>query len=190
MTFNAHKVLEESGERHEQAKHGDPMVAISASIIAVLAALMTMFANHYSVRALSVKNEAILQQARASDAYAYYESKRIKYHIYTAFVAADLARDSHRLAALSTTAKTEEAAAVPILKQANELEADSNENQERSELLLNSHEALEVATTLLEIAIVFVSISALTQTRFLIYLGGGCAIAGVIYGAFALLHAS
>ena len=190
MTFNVHKALEETGERHEQVQHGNVAVAITAALIAVFAAVMTMLANHYSVKALSVKNEAILQQARASDSYAYYESKRTKYHIYTAFVEADLARDASHLKQLSATAQTEETAARPILKKAKGLEDASNQNQERAERLLNSHESLELATALLEIAIVFVSISALTRTKFLIYAGCALAASGIIYGAFALLHAT
>jgi hypothetical protein len=81
MTFDARKALDETEERNEHAAGRNPIVAVSASVIAVCAALTTMFSNHYSVKALSEKNQAILQQTRASDAYNYYESKRIKYHI-------------------------------------------------------------------------------------------------------------
>ena len=188
MSFSAHKALEESAERQEHASHGETLFAISAAVIAVLAALATMLAGHYSVGALSTKNEAILQMSRAADAYSYYESKRIKYHIYSALVAADVAKDAKGTAQLKAVAATEEKEAVPVLKQAQKLEEESNRNQDDAERRLTTYEMLEVTTTLFEVAIVFVSISALTRTRFLLYMSGALCTGGIGYGLFALLH--
>ncbi len=62
-----------------EASHGNRLVSLAAAIIAVLAALGTLYSHHRSISALSVKNAAILTQARATDTYNAYEAKQIRY---------------------------------------------------------------------------------------------------------------
>lgn len=184
-----HEAFAEATERDEALKEGRSMlVPLLAAIIAVLAALGTLFAHGRSISALSYKNEAILTQARASDAYNYYESKRIKFHVYSAFVA--MMDDSNpRRKPMKRIADKEQRDALPLVAQAKELEKLASEQQEHAEKILKSFETLEVATTLFEISIVFVSISALAQTRVLLYLGCVMSTVGVVYGVIGYLQA-
>lgn len=177
-----HKTFEEASERHERLKGGrDWLVPLAAAIIAVLAALGTLFSHHRSIQALSVKTEALLQQSKAYDQYNYYQAKRIKVAVYDALIASGTARDAGARNALRKTANHEEVTSVAILAEARELERRANEEIERSEVILKSFETLEIATTLFEIAIIFVSISALSQTRILLYLGSGLSVVGIAY---------
>ena len=183
-----HAAFREATERHESLKEGkDLLVPLVAAMIAVLAALGTLFAHGRSISALSYKNEAILTQARASDTYSYYESKRIKFHVYSAFVAF-MAPNDPREKMMKDIADKEQRDAIPLVAKAKALEEEANGLQEHAESILKSFETLEVATTLFEISIVFVSISALSHTRVLLYLGCAMSAVGLVYGFIGFLQ--
>ncbi len=180
--FNAHKVLEEAAQRHEHAVNAERRwIPVAAAIIAVFAALATLFSNQRSTAGLVAKNEAILAQTKASDQYNYYESKRIKYHMYAAFADAHVTSSAQGERHLRSVAAKEESEAKPILRDARRLEHESAVDQERSERALKSHEVLEVAVTLFEVSIVFVSISALTASRLLGYVAGASTTIGMVF---------
>jgi len=152
-------------------------VALVTAIIAVLAALGTLFAHHRSISALSVKNAAILTQARASDTYNAYEAKQIRYNIYKALLASDLVRDGATRARLEAVAEKEQSTSPDVLDKAKALEEQATHDDERSEAILKSYEILQMATTAFEVSIILVSISALAGTRF--FLPFACALSGV-----------
>ncbi len=141
-------------------------VAVITAIIAVLAALGTLFAHHRSIGALSVKNQAILTQSRASDTYNAYEAKQTRYNIYQALLASRLVRDDATRTRLEAVAKQEQASSPAVLEKAQALEEQAINDDERSESILRSYEILQFATTAFEVSIILVSISALAGTRF------------------------
>ncbi|MBV8727396.1 MAG: DUF4337 family protein [Candidatus Eremiobacteraeota bacterium] len=184
--FHAHKAIEEAHERDEHA-HSNRMVAILAASFAVLAAIATLLAHGRSVTALVDKDEAILAQSKAADAYNYYESKRIKFHLYQAFVAVNLgtAPAHQKLQAIATKEQND---AKPILKNAQHYERDATDAEEHSERALRAFERLEAAVTLLEVSIVFVSISALVRSQMLLIIAGGVAAIGCIFLILGVLY--
>lgn len=177
--FSAHRAIEEAQERSEHGR-SNPTMAIAAAIFAVLAALSTMLAHSRSTTALAEKNEAILAQAKATDQYNYYQSKRIKFHLYSALHEAGLG-DPAAHARLQADAGREERASKPLLDKAVTLETKADRLQESSELALHAYEILEIAVTLFEVSIVLVSISALAQARPLIFIAMGSAGIGIIF---------
>jgi len=184
--FHAHKALEEAHERDEHAR-SNRTVVILAAIFAVLAAIATLLAHGRSVTALVTKDEAILAQSRASDAYNYYESKRIKYHLYQALATAGVgAAGAHQR--LAAVAAKEENAAKPILKTAQRFESEAAGWEEHSERALRAFERLEAAVTLLEVSIVFVSISALVRNRALHWVAGFIAAVGCVFLIIGVLY--
>jgi Domain of unknown function (DUF4337) len=156
---------------------GNRLVSLAAAIIAVLAALGTLFAHHRSIAALSVKNQAILTQARATDTYNAYEAKQIRYNIYRALLSTDLVRNAASRAHLESVAEDERASSPAVLEKAKSLEERAARDDERSETILKSYETLQFATTMFEISIVLVSISALAGAR--LFLPLGCGVSGV-----------
>ena len=188
MSFDAHKALAEVDERNEHASKGARLVPLAAAIFAVLAALGTLFAQHRSISALSVKNDSILSQTRALDLYNYYHARRTRLTIYSALLAAEGAKDAAARKRLESAAAVENSASAQTLAEAKRFEAQSEHEQDRSERILQSFETLEVATTLFEIAIVFVSISALSQTPLLLYLAGGMSSVGLAFLVVGLLQ--
>jgi hypothetical protein len=159
-----------------ESKSSNRLVSLATAIIAVLAALGTLFAHHRSISALSSKNAAILSQARATDTYNAYEAKQTRSNIYRALLASDLVKNTATRARLESVADGESASAPAVLEKAKALEKQAADEDDRSELILKSYETLQFATTAFEISIVLVSISALAGSR--IFLPVGCALSG------------
>ncbi|HZY97227.1 MAG TPA: DUF4337 family protein [Candidatus Cybelea sp.] len=150
------------------------LVSLATAIIAVLAALGTLFAHHRSIAALSSKNQAILMQARASDTYNAYEAKQIRFNIYRALLATGLVNSAETRGRLESAAESESASMPAVLEKAKALEREAEKDDVQSETILKSYETLQFATTAFEISIVLVSISALAGAR--LFLPLGCAL--------------
>ncbi len=126
--------------------------SLAAAIVAVLAALGTLFTHHRSIQALAAKNTAILTQSRAADLYTSYESKQVRYNFYRVLL------DSSVLVNAKVRARVTQAS-----------------NQENA----SSQAVLQRATTAFEISIVLVSISAFAGTRLFLSFGCGMSVLGL-----------
>ena len=179
------EAFKEAHERHEAAgEHGPRWVPLAAAILAVMAALSGFLSNLRSTAALVAKNDAIIATARSSDTYAQYQAGRLKYYVYQAAVDAGTAHDPAKLRA---TAAREVAKGPPLLKKGEAYQAAAERYNEKSERLLGSHEIIEVATTLFEVSIVLVSITALVDSRLLPIVAGvasGIGLVIFLIGAF------
>ena len=160
--------------REIETSSGNRLVSLAAAIIAVFAALGTLFAHHRSIAALSSKNQAILMQARASDTYNAYEAKQIRFNIYQALLASGLINNAATRARLESAARAEYGSTPILLEKAKALEREAQNDDLRSEAILKSYEILQFATSAFEISIVLVSISALAGAR--LFLPLGCAL--------------
>lgn len=182
--FNAAHVLHEADERQEHVAHGQKLIAVMAAIIAVFAALATLFANHSSITALATKNEAILAMNKASDQYNYYESKRIKVQLNQALISAGDVRSPSGLKTMQATMAKEDGQAKAILRDAQDLQRESDDQYERAERFMQAYEKFEVSATLFEVSIVLVSITALVGGKGwsgLLWVGGGATVIGIIF---------
>jgi hypothetical protein len=162
-------------------------VSLAAAVIAVLAALGTLFSHHRSISALTAKNVAILTQARASDRFNSYEAKQVRYNVFNAFLTAGLPRAQAGKDLVKKLADKELVSSIATKAEADRLDQAAKDKEEQSELILKSYETLEIGTTFCEIAIVLVSISALAGTRLFLSIGSGLAAFGLaflIYGYF------
>ena len=179
------KVFEEAHERVEEARSGGPRwVPVVAAVLAVLAAVSGFLSNQRSTQALIAKNDSIVATTRASDAYNEYQAARLKYAI------AQTALDS----GIGTAAGVEKLRASAD-RQARKAPAPFHKAQgyerqaivldEKSERLLGAHETIEIASTLFEVSIVLVSITALVGSRLLPIAAGVASLLGLaslVYG--------
>jgi hypothetical protein len=158
---------------HEKAKeHGlhSPWVrwlALSTAIFAVMAAIASLESGQFANESLLHMNEATLKQAKASDAWAYYQAKGIKQY----------ARDSQASILASTHApedqvkqSRDEAARLKseqdeIQKEAQGLEREQAELQEESRRDLKHHHTFAYAVTTLQVAIGLSAVAALVERR-------------------------
>lgn len=188
MSFEIHKTLNEVAEQHgHRPRLNDKLVPLAAAIIAVLAALGTLFAQHRSISSLSIKTQAILSQSRALDLYSAYQAHRIQYTVNTALLNAGIVNQQTARTVLRTHAEAQQRNSLQMLAHAKTFEAEALNDQQRSEAYLSSFEMLEVATTLFEIGIVFVSISTLSETKLLLYAAGITTLVGIAFLIVGLL---
>jgi hypothetical protein len=179
---DAAQTFHEAQERHEHGRDSaEKWVPVFAAILAVLSAVSGFLSNVRSTAALVAKNDAIVATAHASDTYAQYEAERQKFYAYQSLVDAGIVKN---VAKVRATADREAKKAPPLLAKAHRFEELSAHHDAHSDSLLASHERIEVAATLFEVAIVLVSISALVGSRLLpITAGVATAIGLVIFVA-------
>ncbi|HKU68578.1 MAG TPA: DUF4337 family protein [Candidatus Baltobacteraceae bacterium] len=181
--FNAAHAINEVRERSEQLAEGSKLVPVLAAIIAVCAALATLFANHSSVTGLAKKNEAILAMNKAADQWGYYQAKRIKLEVNKAVLLSGAATSEAGRTQMQKTVAKEDRASKAVLADAQNLQKTSDDEYERSERFMQSYEKYEVSATLFEVSIVLVSLTALMRTKVLLFVAGGATLVGVVFFA-------
>ena len=149
------KINEEAKERREE-KRWSLWVAISTALFAVFAAIASLFAGHYS-------NEALIDQIRASDQWAYYQAKSIK------------------LTVVTHAQKPDSVAAAKLTNDEAAIQKEARERESSSEQLLQKHVALAKAVTLFQIAIAISAISIVSSKRFLWFIAVITAIVALVF---------
>ncbi len=134
-------------------------IAICTALMAVLAAIAGLLAGHFS-------NEALIDQIKASDQWAFYQAKSIKAEIQNLqpLVAGVIRKTPEQI-------KMEEEI---IRKQAEQF-------QKGSEIKLDKHSWLAKAVTFFQVAIAISAISILSGKTILWYVGILLAIAGTTF---------
>jgi hypothetical protein len=177
---NKHVV--EHGEGDAKKKRFTMMSAITASILAVLAALGSLLSGHAA-------NEAILKQAQASDKWAFYQAKSTKSHIFegSKSVVQAIANEDGKigspavikvLADFDSRIKKYDGEKDDIQKEASATEKESAE-------LFEKHHNYSFGVACFQIGIVLASVAILVASRYM-YFGsiasGILGIAFLIYG--------
>jgi Domain of unknown function (DUF4337) len=187
--FNAARTLRESDERMEMARSGGKLTPVLTSIVAVLAAVATLFSNHAATVGLQFRTQAGISQTKASDQYAYYESKRIKSEISEALIEAGVVTNPAALKSLESRVVKQTNDATAVLKRAHAQEEQSEAELVKAERSMRSYESHEVAATLFEVAIVIVSITALMRRSMaLLVTSASAALVGLAFFVNGLLH--
>ena len=142
-TEHLHETIQ---ERAEEAKESKWLmgVAISTALMAVFAALASLFAGHHS-------NEALIEQIKSSDQWAYYQAKGIKAEI------ASLKENKEEATAFFEKYKKEQ----------EEIKKEAEAATKTSEEHLLRHLVIAKAVTLFQIAIAISAIAVLTRKKFL-----------------------
>ena len=133
-------------------------IAVSTALMAVLAAISSLMAGHHS-------NEALIEQIKASDQWAFYQAKGIKGEI------ASLNGNTNLKDSLEKKYKLEQ----------QEIKKVAEEFQLASTVHLQKHILLARAVTLFQIAIAISAISILTKKTILWYGSLLLAIVGIFY---------
>jgi hypothetical protein len=178
--------FEAAHEKHGRGHEGSRWVPIAAAVLAVLAAVSGYFGNRRSTQALFAKNEAIVATTHASDTFAQYQSERLKYYISQSALDQGL-NPNGDAAKLRATAAREAAKGPPLLERAHRFDDQANGENARSEQLLGQAETIEVGSTLFEVGIVLVSITALVGSRLLPITAGVAALGGVLFFILGLV---
>jgi len=165
---------------HSRGSEGQLLSWVSMTIagLAVLSAVVGSLETVASGQALTLKNEAVLAQSKASDSWAFYQAKSLKKHIYG--LAADQGgpkADKYR-----KTAADNGADETRIQDEAKALEKERDENLKRAEIAEGRHHRLTVAATLLHMGIAIATIAIIARRKWpwlssLVLAAAGTAIA-------------
>jgi hypothetical protein len=174
------------GHQHGVEAKGNEMTvsAITAAVLAVLAAFGSLFSGHAA-------NEAILAQTRATDQWAFYQAKSTKGHIYQ--VGGELVRILSTTT--GTTANEPHAASLKhfqeeverydrekeeVKKEAEHLEAESHHE-------FHKHQRFALGIACFQVGIVLASVSILVRVRPIYYLSLVAGAGGLVFLLMGLL---
>ncbi len=174
--------VSELHEQHEHASHDGSLkpVSFSMAVIAVLVAITTVLGHR-------THTEAVLEQARASDQWNYYQAHRIRQN------------DTTLISDLLSVAVTQDKALAAKLAEGYKAHlAKWNEDLNEEQAKAREFEAgvakaerragrFDLAEALLEIGLVVTSITLLTRQRPYWYLGGAFALLGIAAAGSAYL---
>lgn len=159
-------------------------IAVMTAILATAGALFGYQGGDTQNDAALFKNNAAIAKTAAADAWNYYQAKSIKQNI--ADMAASLpGADRERFKALAARYDADKA---NNRKEAEKLDKQSDEWNEKSEHALHTHHQWALATTAEQIAISLAAITLLTRRRWLLSVTYVVAVIGFALGAFAGLH--
>jgi len=163
-TEHLHEAIHEKASEEMHGGHGHEKgwsmyVAISTALIAVFAAITGLMAGHYS-------NEALINQIKASDQWAYYQAKGIKGEIKTLEV---------------MNGKADPTAVEKYKKEQEAIKKEAEKFQEESNAHLEKHVVLARSVTLFQIAIAISAIAILTKRKPLWYMSMAIALAGIYF---------
>ena len=148
------EINEKAEERYKEKERWTLLVAISTAIMAVLAAIAGLLAGHHS-------NEALIEQIRSSDQWAFYQAKSIKAEI-------------RALQPVKDTNKTPQ----QVKGEEEAIKKHAEEEEVASENHLQKHIILARAVTLLQIAIAISAIAILTRRKFMWWIAMAVALGG------------
>jgi hypothetical protein len=182
-----HEFIEKTVEHHHEQEHkhavdpGHRLPAVTAAMLAVLAALGSLLSGHAA-------NQAILKQSKATDQWAYFQSKSTKGHLY------DVSRQI--VAALSAN-HSQSKASQEVLdgfdkqvqkydKEKAELEEKAKELEDESAYEFRQHHHYALGIACFQVGIVLSSVSILVRYRLLFWLSLVAGLAGLVFLAFGV----
>jgi hypothetical protein len=184
-TEHLHEEIQEKAE--EQREKWTLYVALSTALMAVMAAVAGLLAGHHA-------NEALIERAKASDQWNFYQAKNLKEEI-----AVNTDQILHALGknATQTGAKTDSrtdtasndhsADIARYEREKAEIRKEAEDDETKSEAHLGKHVPLAAAVTAFQIAIAISAIAILTRRKKLWFgslvltlIGIGFFIAGIL----------
>jgi len=177
---NVEQSVERALEAEREKSGWTVYLSLSTAIIAVFAAVASLESGANSNDAILEKNDAVLNQSKASDAWALYQAKVVRatvLHGEGEFAAATNPELAAKLKDEDAHLKSEQA---PLEAQARALEAKVDEHNERAERLLERHHRFAISVTLFQIAVALCAIAALTKRKPLWFVALGASGIGLV----------
>ena len=182
------EVLEHVEQAEEAAEKSEDFGRRAAVVVSVMAALLAIA----SLAGSRASTEAILAQAKATDTYNEYQANSLKRHVNL--------DDASQLRILATGTSSEAAAnqQAASLEQAvadkyqpaqDELLPVAQDLEHDRDIAESRHRGFQTAEAAFQLGIVLASISIVARARWLLLVGGGLGVLGLVLGlnAFALL---
>lgn len=158
-------------------------VAIFTALLATIGAIVSYQGTHLMNEVLLAKNEAVLEKAKATDQWNYYQAVSTKEHLMQ--LAVDLTPQK-QVAPLQKEILKYKAQKKSVQAEAQHLEQLSGTANRRSEQLNKPHNDMAIAMIFLQIAISLASITALTGRVWLFGMAILSALSGIGLWVMAL----
>ena len=158
--------LEEAREAGEHAREQTAWImwlSLSTAVIAVLAAIAALASGSFANDAMLEKNDAVLHQSKADDAWAYYQAKGVEAALYT--TQAEGAPRPELAARWRSEAEREKSERAEIRRKAEEEEQHVEDLDRKSEHSLHVHHQFATSVTVFQVAIALAAIAALTRRK-------------------------
>jgi Domain of unknown function (DUF4337) len=168
------------GHGHEDGPSWMTALSLSTALIAAIAAVAALYAGSLANEAIVLKNDAVLLQAKASDEWAFYQSKKIKQHLYDTQSELMPAEKQEKF---RKEAEREKDEAKKIQDEARELDKKVTERNEQSEHALHVHHLFARAVTIFQVAIALAAIAALSKKRPMWYVSLVGGALGIFFAA-------
>lgn len=181
------EVLEHVEEAEQAAEQREDFGRRAAVVVSAMAALLAIA----SLAGSRASTEAILAQARATDTYNEYQANSLKRHVNLDDAAQlrILASGTAAEAAANTQAASLEQAVQDKYQPAqDQLLPVAQDLEHERDLAESRHRGFQTAEAAFQLGIVLSSISIVARARWLLYVGGGLGIVGILLGANALLQ--
>jgi hypothetical protein len=180
------EVLEHVEEAEEAAVKSENFGRRAAVVVSVMAALLAVA----SLAGARASTEAILSQAKATDAYNEYQANSLKRHINL-----DDAAQLRILAAGSPAQADAEKQAAALVQAVNDkyqpaqddLLPKAQDFERERDLAEARHRGFQTSEAAFQIGIVLSSISIVARARWLLGIGAGLGMVGLLLGANAFL---
>jgi hypothetical protein len=167
---------EEIQEKAEEQKERWTLyVALSTALMAVMAAVAGLLAGHHA-------NEALIERAKASDQWNFYQAKNLKQEI-----AINTDQILHALGKTDTAVKDHSADIARYDREKADIRKEAEEDEQKSEAHLGKHVPLASAVTAFQIAIAISAIAILTRRKNLWYGGLVLTVVGIVFLVLGLL---
>jgi hypothetical protein len=179
-------------EAHEHAEHAEhaahennpliSQVTLTIAVMAVIAAIGGSLETTEGDRTIVAKNEAVLQQNRATDLWNEYEAKSVKKNLYSLF--AD--QGGPKAPAYAKVAAQNAQDQTALMAKAKGFEAQRDKWSDAAEVHEKRHGKLTLGATLLHMAIAIATLAIILQRRWpwitaIVLTAAGMVVAGLAY---------
>ena len=178
----------EAREHAEHAQHAaeenDPLISqvtLTIAVMAVIAAIGGSLETTEGDKTIVAKNEAVLQQNRATDIWNEFEAKSLKKNLYT--IAAD--QGGAKAAAYAKVVAQNAADQAKLQKDAKGFEAARDKWSGDAEVHERRHGRLTIASTLLHMAIAIATLAIILKRRWPWWVAITLTAGGLSLGAWA-----
>ena len=188
--YTPQEALEHVEHSHELLSRSEVavlrFVPLLAAILAIFAGLSSLYSARLGEAALGLKNEALLSEVKASDAWTEYQAESIKAHLYEAGAQAGAGvKTASGFRANAATYRREQ---IPLRTVARQQEAERDMALQRSAATEARKANFDIALALFEVSIVLTSIAAMIKRQPLFILAGVGGLIGLIFSLLGIFY--
>lgn len=177
---------EHGGAHHDGDTGMASQLAVITAVLATVGALFSYMGGATQANAGLDKNEAAIKKTEAANQWNHYQSKSSKQGL--AELASALVTDESKRTFYRSEVERYKTEKAEIQKEAQKLEAESRQWDEKSEAQMHEHHRWAQATTVLQVSIALAAIALLTRKRWLEWATVGLGAAGIALGGLAWFH--